>query len=199
MLHLPMEPVGSDWPGPDALTTKINRDEFSARLVKNLDRFEGFVGINNHMGSRLTADRTRMNVVMRELRKRDVLFVDSKTSARSIASELAGEHGVPNTTRDIFLDHVIDLTSIKRQLSRTEKIARRDGSAVAIGHPHGATIQALREWLPTLEARGFVLAPISAVVARRACRNGVLIAAATCGRYLQARTPNDSRLAAKGD
>lgn len=197
MLHLPMEPVGPDWPGPDALTTKIDRAEFTARLVKNLNRFEGFVGINNHMGSRLTADSTRMDVVMRELRKRDVLFLDSKTSARSIAGDLAGRNGVPNTTRDIFLDHVIDLDSIRRQLARTEKLARRNGSAVAIGHPHGATIQALKEWLPGLEARGFTLAPISAVVARRACSDGVLIAVDTCGRYLQARTPAEPALAAK--
>ena len=198
LLHLPMEPIGSDWPGPDALTTKLDQKEFVTRLEKNLNRFRGFVGINNHMGSKLTADSSRMDVVMRELRKRDVLFLDSKTSARSIAGKLAGQNGVPNTTRDVFLDHVIDLGAIKRQLALTETIARRSGSAVAIGHPHNSTIQALREWLPSLEARGFVLAPISAVVARRACRDGVLIAPQTCGRYLQARSSADSTLAANG-
>ena len=199
LLHMPMEPLGSDWPGPDALTTQIDQDEFIARLMKNLDRFEGFVGINNHMGSRLTADRPRMDAVMQELRKRDVLFLDSKTNARSVAGEMAGENGVPNTTRDIFLDHVIDLQSIKRQLTRTERVARQTGSAVAIGHPHGATIEALKEWLPLLEERGFKLAPISAVVARRACNSGVLIAIDTCGRYLQARSPASSpRIARDG-
>ncbi len=198
MLHLPMEPVGSDWPGPDALTTKLDQEEFAARLEKNLNGFRGFVGINNHMGSKLTADSSRMDVVMRELRKRDVLFLDSKTSARSVAGDFAGQNGVPNTTRDVFLDHVIDLGAIKRQLALTETIARRSGSAVAIGHPHSPTIQALREWLPSLEKRGFVLAPISAVVARRACSSGVLIAPQTCGRYLQARTPAEAALAAKG-
>ena len=198
MVHLPMEPFGSDWPGPDALTTKIDRKEFTSRLEKNLNRFKGFVGVNNHMGSRLTADRSRMNVVMRELRDRDVLFLDSKTSARSVASDVAGQSGVPNTSRDVFLDHVIDLGAIRRQLARVERVARQSGSAVAIGHPHGVTIQALREWLPTLEARGFVLAPISAVVARRACGSGVLIAAETCGRYLQARTPTSAVVAKDG-
>ncbi|MGI9490541.1 MAG: divergent polysaccharide deacetylase family protein [Geminicoccaceae bacterium] len=198
MLHLPMEPIGSAWPGPDALTTKLDQKEFVARLEKNLNRFQGFVGINNHMGSKLTADGSRMDVVMRELRKRDVLFLDSKTSARSIAGKFAGQNGVPNTTRDVFLDHVIDLGAIKRQLALTETIARRSGSAVAIGHPHKPTIQALREWLPSLEARGFVLAPISAVVARRACSDGVLIAPQTCGRYLQAGASADSTLAANG-
>ncbi|MEZ5936298.1 MAG: divergent polysaccharide deacetylase family protein [Alphaproteobacteria bacterium] len=197
MLHMPMEPFGSDWPGPDALTTKIDREEFTARLTKNLDRFEGFVGVNNHMGSKLTSDPSRMDVVMRELRKRDVLFLDSKTSGRTVAGKMAGLNGVPNTTRDIFLDHVIDLDSIRRQLARTEKIASRYGSAVAIGHPHSATIQALREWLPGLEERGFMLAPISAVVARRACSHGVLIADETCGHYLQVSSPATPKLVAK--
>ena len=197
MLHLPMEPVGSEWPGPNALTTRIDEEEFADRLEKNLGRFDGFVGINNHMGSKLTADRTRMDVVMRELRKRDVLFLDSKTSARSVAGDVAAQNGVPNTTRDVFLDHVIDIATIKRQLSRVESIARRTGSAVAIGHPHGATIEALSTWLPSLEARGFVLAPISAVVARRACSSGVLIADETCGRYLQARNPSSRAVVAK--
>ena len=161
--------------------------EFVERLLKNLDRCEGFVGINNHMGSKLTADSSRMEVVMQELRKRDVLFLDSKTSARSVAGDIAGDHGVPNTTRDIFLDNVIDVDAIKRQLLRAEQVARSIGSAVAIGHPHDATIEALREWLPNMEARGFALAPISAVVARRACSSGVLITDETCGRYLQVR------------
>jgi len=196
MLHMPMEPFGSDWPGPDALTTRIDQDEFITRLFKNLDRFDGFVGINNHMGSRLTADASRMEVVMRELRKRDVLFLDSKTSPRSIAGDVAEETGVPNTTRDVFLDHVIDLQAIKRQLALTERLASQNGSAVAIGHPHGATIEALTEWLPSLEQRGFKLAPISAVVARRACRNGILIAPQTCGRYLQANSSDGSSVAA---
>ena len=187
MLHLPMEPLGSEWPGPDALTTKIDKGEFTKRLIKNLDQFDGFVGINNHMGSKLTADSSRMDAVMQELRKRDVLFLDSKTSARSVAGQVAGEHGVPNTTRDIFLDNVINIEAITRQLELTEHVARQTGSAVAIGHPHGSTIEALRQWLPTLEARGFALAPISAVVARRACSRGVLIADETCGRYLQVR------------
>ncbi len=196
MLHLPMEPLGSEWPGPDALTTKIDRGEFIQRLIKNLDRFDGFVGINNHMGSKLTADSSRMDAVMQELRKRDVLFLDSKTSARSVAGQIAGEHGVPNTTRDIFLDNVINIDSIKRQLELTERVARQTGSAVAIGHPHGTTIEALRAWLPTLEARGFALAPISAVVARRACSSGVLIADETCGRYLQVRKTTQPAIAA---
>lgn len=198
LVHLPMEPVGTAWPGPDALLTSLGQAEFSKRLEKNLNRFERFVGVNNHMGSRLTADAVRMEVVMRELRKRDVLFLDSKTSSRSIASDVAGRNGVPNTIRDVFLDHVINLDAIRKQLALVERIARRSGSAVAIGHPHADTIKALESWLPGLEDRGFALAPISAVVARRSCREGLLIAAETCGRYLQARKPDETTTAGGG-
>ncbi len=197
LVHMPMEPLGPEWPGPDALTTRLDQDEFIVRLKKNLDRFDGFVGINNHMGSRLTADRSRMEVVMRELRERDVLFLDSKTNGRSVAGDMAGKNGVPNTSRDVFLDHVIDLDSIRRQLVRVEQVARRTGSAVAIGHPHNATIKALKSWLPELEARGFALAPISAVVARRSCDQGVLIATETCGQYLRVGSRPGPALAAK--
>ncbi len=189
MVHLPMEPLGSAWPGPNALITSLGRDEFVQRLETNLNQIEGYVGVNNHMGSRLTSDRGRMDLVMRELRERDVLFLDSRTSPRSVASETASRNGVPNTTRDIFLDHVIDLGKIRSQMAKVERIARLTGSAVAIGHPHAVTIEALTDWLPKLSDRGFVLAPISAVVARRACHEGLLIAAETCGRYLYAEKP----------
>lgn len=198
MVHIPMEPFGTEWPGPEALITSLSRDEFVRRLEFNLNRIKGYVGVNNHMGSRLTADPGRMDLVMRTLRDRDVLFLDSKTSSRSVASEMANRNGVPNTVRDVFLDHVIDIEKIRNQMSLIERIARQSGSAVAIGHPHAATIEALRGWLPTLAARGFVLAPISAVVARRACRDELLITAETCGRYLQAGTPNSSLATAVG-
>ena len=198
MVHLPMEPFGSQWPGPGALVTSLDHDEFVERLEANLNRIEGYVGVNNHMGSRLTADRGRMDLVMRELRKRDVLFLDSKTSARSVAGEMASRNGVPNTTRDVFLDHVIDIDRIRHQMALIERIARRTGSAVAIGHPHTATIEAMKEWLPKLEERGFTLAPLSAVIARRVCHDKLLITAETCGRYLLAQEPDAPSTAAEG-
>ncbi len=196
MVHLPMEPFGTSWPGPEALLTTLGQDEFVRRLRHNLDRISGYAGVNNHMGSRLTSDHARMDLVMRELRERDVLFLDSRTTPQSIASDMANRNGVPNTIRDIFLDHVIDERQIREQLTKVETIARSTGSAVAIGHPHQATIDALRVWLPTLAGRGFVLAPISAVVARRACEDNLLITAETCGQYLFAGQSTRSNLAA---
>ena len=138
------------------------------------------------MGSLLTADRPKMDEVMTELKARGLLFVDSRTTSKTVASTEAQRFGVPHAERDVFLDNEADLDAIRRQLAATERIARRRGVAVAIGHPHDLTIEALRGWLPTLEERGFVLVPISTVVARESCAHGLLIAADACGRYVSA-------------
>jgi polysaccharide deacetylase 2 family uncharacterized protein YibQ len=187
MVHVPMEPIGNDWPGPGALVSSLSPNQFLSRFRTQLRSFRGFVGINNHMGSLLTADRGAMDEIMTELKARGLLFVDSRTTSKSVAAAEAERLGVPHTERDIFLDNEIDLDSIRRQLTAVEHIARRRGVAVAIGHPHDVTIEALREWLPTVEERGFVLVPISTVVARESCAHGLLPASSSaCGRYVSA-------------
>ncbi len=186
MLHVPMEPIGADWPGPDALLGSLSPSELLSRFRTQLRSFRGFVGVNNHMGSLLTTDRVKMDELMTELRARGLLFVDSRTTSKSVAATEAQRLGVPHAERDVFLDNDADLAAIRRQLAATERIARRRGVAVAIGHPHDLTIEALRSWLPTLEERGFALVPISTVVARESCAHGLLIAANACGRYVSA-------------
>jgi hypothetical protein len=106
-----------------------------------------------------------MALVIAELGARGLLFLDSRTTAQSVAADEARRAGVAHASRDVFLDNDVDIDAIRRQLALVEQIARRRGSAVAIGHPHDATIEALRSWLPSLEQRGFVLVPISSVVA----------------------------------
>ena len=186
MLHVPMEPIGADWPGPDALLSSLSPSEFLSRFRTQLRSFRGFVGINNHMGSLLTTDRPAMDEVMNELKARGLLFVDSRTTSKTVAATEAQRLGVPHAERDVFLDNEADLDAIRRQLSALERIARRRGAAIAIGHPHDLTIEALRGWLPTLEERGFVLVPVSTVVARESCAHGLLVATSACGRYVSA-------------
>jgi polysaccharide deacetylase 2 family uncharacterized protein YibQ len=186
MLHLPMEPAGHEWPGPNALLSSLTPPDMASRLRAQLLSFGGFVGINNHMGSLLTAERGPMALVMAELRARGLLFLDSRTTAQSVAAAEARRAGVAHAVRDVFLDSETSLAAIRRQLALTEQIARRRGSAVAIGHPHDATIEALRGWLPTLEQRGFVLVPISTIVARQSCADGLLNAPVACGLYVSA-------------
>ena len=170
MLHVPMEPedLQSNNPGPNVLTTGLPQTELSRRLDWGLGRYEGFVGINNHMGSRFTADRAGMTLVMQELKSRGLLFLDSMTSGRSVGAEVAAEVGVPYAERDIFLDNTPGSeVSIWAQLGALEAEARHQGFAVGIGHPHEATVRVLAKWLPEIERRGFVLVPISAIVRHR--------------------------------
>ncbi|HET6520585.1 MAG TPA: divergent polysaccharide deacetylase family protein, partial [Geminicoccaceae bacterium] len=189
LVHLPMEPLGTDDPGPQALLTSLPDSEFRHRLRWGLARFDGYVGVNNHMGSRATADRRKMALVMQELSARGLLFVDSRTTPQSVAGAEARRRGVPHTGRDVFLDNVPDGGYIRARLRQVETIARRTGAAVAIGHPYPETVAALREWLATLESRGFSLVAVTAVVAQRLCRDGTRVAA--CRAYAALQTSRD--------
>ena len=169
LLHQPMEPEGAQDPGPDALLTSLSGRENVARLTAALDRLPQIVGINNHMGSRFTASPAALEPVLRTLKQRGLLFLDSRTSADSAGLSTARRLGVPSIGRDVFLDHRASAGRpyVERQLAEVEAIARETGAAVAIGHPHAATLEALRAWLPALETRGFQLVPISALVQAR--------------------------------
>jgi len=164
-MHIPMEPMdGETDAGPNALKVSLPPDEIRRRLDWALARLPGIVGVNNHMGSRFTQDVAGMGVVMGELRSRGLAFLDSRTIAATVASSVAGQMGVPHIDRDVFIDNDESVEAVLRQLVETEHVAERKGFALAIGHPHPTTIEALQEWLPTLRAKGFVLVPASALV-----------------------------------
>jgi uncharacterized protein len=165
MLHVSMEPTSSTVdPGPNVLLASDPPDEIRRRLVWGLERFGGFVGINNHMGSKFTENRIGMDVVMAELKARGLLFLDSRTTPKSIGAVAARQAGVPAAQRNVFLDNVNEVAAVKARLAETERVAKRTGAAIAIGHPRDATLQALAEWVPALSERGFVLVPLSAIV-----------------------------------
>jgi uncharacterized protein len=173
LLHVPMEAVDQhENPGPHALYTALSREEILDRLRWGLDRFDGYVGINNHMGSKFTADRSAMAPVIEELRARGLVFLDSRTTARSVGFGLAAADGVPHAARDVFLDDDLAPAAISRQLGEVEGVARRRGSAIAIGHAHDTTLAALRAWLPSLAGKGLVLVPVSAVIRYRIAEEG---------------------------
>jgi polysaccharide deacetylase 2 family uncharacterized protein YibQ len=167
MLHLPMEPTGRSDPGPGALLVSMTGAEIGQRTVAALDSFEGFAGVNNHMGSRFTAFRPGMETVLRQLKPRGLMFLDSRTTKDSVGEQVAQEQGVPNIVRHVFLDDDESIDSVRRKLAEVEAIARRQGFVVAIGHPHEATLQALSEWLPTAQGKGLALAPATAVLRKR--------------------------------
>jgi hypothetical protein len=164
MLHMPMEPTGTGYDaGPDVLLTSMTDDAIRARLRQSLASFQGYVGINNHMGSRFTSDPRGMEVVMRELKTDGLLFLDSVTSGRTVGAKTATADNVPNLSRNVFLDDSPEPAAIQVQLRRVEDIARKTGSAIAIGHPRETTIAALTDWLHKARAEGFQFVPVSAL------------------------------------
>lgn len=189
MVHMPMEPLNPKInPGPNALRTGLSPDELLERVTSNLAQFDGYVGINNHMGSRFTQDVNAMSVVMNVLRNRDLLYLDSRTIKDSVAEKTAQRFNVPTTSRDVFLDHFETAEGVSNALEQLERIAREHGTAVAIGHPKDVTLAALTEWLPQARARGLQIVPLSEIVKHRE------------GRFMEARdivaddTPGDVTL-----
>jgi len=167
MLHMPMEPEGRDDPGPGALRISLTDEDIRARTAASLDRLPLAVGLNNHMGSKFTRDLRAMRPVLAELASRGLLFVDSRTAGSSIGLDVAKQSGVAAAGRDVFLDNEIDARAIRVQLAELERVASRRGSAIAIGHPHEATIDALAQFLPGMQARGLQLVAASAIVRQR--------------------------------
>jgi polysaccharide deacetylase 2 family uncharacterized protein YibQ len=167
MLHMPMEPQARHVdPGPNALLTGLDDEELRRRVVWGLGRIDGIVGVNNHMGSKFTESQAGMTIVLEQLRARGLFFLDSRTTPHSVGLATARQMGVPTVGRDIFLDNFMTDPEVARELAQTEAVARKNGVAIAIGHPHDATIAELRQWLPTAAAKGFRLVPVSAIVAR---------------------------------
>ncbi len=164
MLHLPMEPVGHENPGPDALLSTQSEDEWRVLTQKALNSFDGFIGVNNHMGSRLTTNQTAMRVVMNALKEKGAFFIDSRTSNHSLAETTAQQQGVATAGRDVFLDDTQTAAAVQASLAQVEQIARHKGYVVAIGHPHAVTLEALERWIPAAQARGFVFVPVRTVV-----------------------------------
>ncbi len=167
LLHMPMEPLGGAYPGPEALMVGLDDEELRRRIVANLKAFEDYDGLNNHMGSKFTLDNNKMKLffkVLDEVKGRTVFFLDSRTSYQTVAQEEALLAGFKSAMRDVFLDDKIEETAVLGELARLEDVARKKGVAIAIGHPHPVTIKALEEWLPAAEARGFEVVPVGQLV-----------------------------------
>lgn len=168
IIHMNMEPKDHDIdPGPNALLTSMDPMEIRERLLWALNQFDGYIGVSNHMGSRFTEWPNGMEVVIRALKRRGLLYFDSLTSTKSVGLTLARAHGTAYASRDVFLDHERFAKAVAWQLAQTEQIARRRGYAIAIGHPYDVTFDVLENWLPDAEARGFVMVPLSTIVRRQ--------------------------------
>ena len=119
------------------------------------------------MGSRFTQDHAGMEVVLHTIKSRGLIFLDSKTINSSVGDSLAKQMNIPHLVRDVFLDNNINADNIRQQLSRAEDVARRQGYAIAIGHPHPETIAALQNWMEDVQIRGFQLVPLSYILCKK--------------------------------
>lgn len=164
MVHVPMEPKSKANVAPDVLTVDMDEQTVKSGLKKMLAQFHEIKGINNHMGSRFTEDREKMQYVMDVLKERDLFFLDSKTSPKSVGKTLARANGVDYANRHVFLDNNNDVPYITGQLAIAERVARNNGYAIAIGHPKSKTVEALKLWLPTLSEKNIKLVHLSEIV-----------------------------------
>lgn len=153
MLHLPMEPVEYPGvnPGRGTLLTSMSPDRLIAQLEKDLDTLSEIKGVNNHMGSKLTAESNQLYQIFSILKKRGLFFVDSRTTADSLCKPTARMFKVPFAQRDVFIDHHQQPEFIRKQIRELIEIARRHGEAVGIAHPHLTTYTVLKEMLPELK------------------------------------------------
>jgi polysaccharide deacetylase 2 family uncharacterized protein YibQ len=167
LLHQPMQAEVMDkneYLGPGALTLNMTRKDFLETLDINMLAVPNLIGVNNHMGSLLTRHPGHMQWLMERIKSKGQFYVDSLTSEESVAARLAKENKVPYLTRDIFLDHKQDRASIRKQFKELIKIAKRNGSALGIGHPHISTIEVLSQVLQDVEKYGVKLVSIKSLL-----------------------------------
>jgi uncharacterized protein len=165
MLHVPMQAVANEKPEAQELRPGMPSAEVSALLDQFLQNVPGAVGVNNHQGSQATSDPTLMGELMPVLRERQLFYIDSRTTTATVAYDTAQNFGVPSAFRNVpFLDDVAEVGAVRKQLALALRGAREKGEAVAIGHPHPATLQALREVLPNAQTQGVRLAYASEFV-----------------------------------
>jgi len=165
LLHLPMDSVDGRRLDPGAVTLEMTERQFLATVQADLLSVPHAIGINNHMGSLLTRHPGHMLWLMREIRANPpMFFVDSRTTVATVARQVAHETGVPNIERDVFLDNDLDADAIAYQFERLLQRARKQGVALALGHPHPQTLALLEREIPRLQQRGISLLPVTELI-----------------------------------
>jgi polysaccharide deacetylase 2 family uncharacterized protein YibQ len=149
ILHLPLEPKDSHWePGPGALLLTDSLEMQKNKLDQALTAVPHAVGVNSHMGSGYTENVEKMKSLLRHIGAKDLFFIDSFTTAKSVGLQMAQELGLKSSRRHVFLDNVLDEDEICNQLEKLVKMAERMSFAIGIGHPHIETYRALEKCIP---------------------------------------------------
>lgn len=158
IIHMPMEPKQgrSSWLGPGAILSSLTDEEIRKRMEEAIDSVPYAVGINNHMGSKVTGDERVMSIVLDVCRERGLFFIDSKTNYYSVVGKLAASMGMPSIANDIFLDDVHTVQHVSKQLQTAAQHAVERTSCIAIGHVgvYGIrTAEALKGTIPELQKK----------------------------------------------
>lgn len=166
MVHVPMQPRVEASLEEDTLKVSMEDDVLKEHFLRMLSVFDGYdiKGVNNHMGSFFTESASKLDVVMRVLKQRGLFFLDSKTTPYSQVEAVGALDDVPVVSRDVFLDNNNNYQAVMKQLKKAEKIAKKNGSAIVIGHPKSETIKAVADWAKTLENKDVKLVYLSRLV-----------------------------------
>lgn len=164
MLHMPMESLAGNKLGPGALTSDMHAQAIHTTLAKALASVPDAIGVNNHMGSKLTQLASPMRATMDFLTQHHLFFVDSRTTRYSKAMGIAQRSGVPVTKRNVFLDHVATETRIDAEFQRLIRLAKKYDYAVGIAHPYPQTMRYLKEALSKVNQLGVQLIPVSEIL-----------------------------------
>jgi polysaccharide deacetylase 2 family uncharacterized protein YibQ len=156
MLHIPMEPQSTGaHPGPGEISTEMTDEQIRTQLAADIASLPPLPGANNHMGSKASSDSRVMRDVVTLLKSNGMFFIDSMTAMTSVGASTAHDLGVPTAERDVFLDNQVNVPYIEGQIGQLEAVARKNGVAIAIGHPFPETAEALEKMVPELVAAGF--------------------------------------------
>lgn len=155
ILHMPLDTVQDMIPGRGLIVETMSKEDILDMLARDLDSVPNHVGANNHMGSRGTTDREMMSIILRELKRRGLFFLDSYTTKDSVVPEICRAVGLPVLTRGVFLDNSDSKDAIRDEIKKLERIARDKGTAIAIGHYRKNTLEVLAKEIPRIRKEGF--------------------------------------------
>jgi len=156
IVHLPMENIGKTYGEEEyVLMSYFQDDEIKNRINKAFDLLPESIGLNNHQGSRGTADSRVMTLVAGVIKEKKKFFIDSRTTNNSLAETTMRKYGVPTNKRDVFLDNELDEEKIKIQLLELADVSEEKGIAIGIGHVKPQTLNVLAKEIPVLQEKGF--------------------------------------------
>jgi polysaccharide deacetylase 2 family uncharacterized protein YibQ len=165
LLHLPMEAESHlENPGKGAIYHAMKPEEIIRQTRLDLQAIPSIQGVNNHMGSKITSDPLEMKIILGEIKLKKLYFIDSRTTASSVAHTLAEEMGIRSAERQVFLDDTDRFEDIIKELDRLVLLAHQNGVAIAIGHPRPNTIRAIKTFLPHIDQEAIELVPVSTLV-----------------------------------